>query len=467
MGDPIKAILVAGTQSGAGKTTVTIGLMAAFKRRGLRVQGFKIGPDFIDPGYHTAVTGIPSRNLDGWMLSEETNRALFAKWGGEADLCIIEGAMGLFDGYGTTEEGSAAQMAKWLQVPVLLVVDAKGASRSVAATLWGFEHFDEALSVRGVLFNRVGSESHLGLLKAAAADRSHLDLAGALPRDPELALPERHLGLAQAEEALSDPLIEKLAGVMEKWVDLDRVLKMAEECRFQAASPVAGIKRRFARKAKPSAGIRLGVARDEAFSFYYRDNLDLLEEAGAELVDFSPIRDQRLPDAIQGLYFGGGYPELHAAALSRNASLIAEVRAAGEKGLPIYAECGGLIYLAQGLFDAEERYTPLVGLFPSRARMLKKRKALGYVEVTLKEDCLLGKSGAAARGHEFHYSELMEPLEGEPEIRSVYEARSRREAAPGGSGFQYRNTLASYVHLHFYSNPDFAGNFIGAAALSR
>jgi cobyrinic acid a,c-diamide synthase len=461
----VKAILIAGTQSGVGKTTITIGLMAAFKKRGLRVQGFKIGPDFIDPGYHLSVTGIPSRNLDGWMLSEETNRALFAQWGAEADLCIIEGAMGLFDGYGTTEEGSAAQMAKWLKLPVLLVVDAKGASRSVAATLWGFESFDPALSVRGVLFNRVGSEGHVALLKAAAVDRSHLEVAGALPRDAELVLPERHLGLTQAGEALSDSYLDRLGGFIQKWVDLDLILRMAGECRFQPASSVSMKKTPPAQEMKKRPQVRLGVAWDDAFSFYYRDNLDLLQNAGAELVYFSPIRDEKLPPSLDGLYFGGGYPELHAASLSKNVSLIDEIRKEGERGLPIYAECGGLIYLTRGVLDGEERYFPFVGLFPSRARMLKKRKALGYVEVKLKENCLLGKAGEVARGHEFHYSELVEALQGQSEIRSVYDAYDRKGAAV--SGFQYKNTLASYVHLHFYSNPAFVEGILAATAFSK
>jgi cobyrinic acid a,c-diamide synthase len=465
MGKEIKAILVGGTQSGVGKTTVTIGLMAAFRRRGLRVQGFKIGPDFIDPGYHTAVTGIPSRNLDGWMLPEETNRLLFARWGAEADLCIIEGAMGLFDGYGTTEEGSAAQMAKWLGVPVLLVVDAKGASRSVAATLWGFENFDKALSVRGVLFNRVGSESHAALLKGAAADRSPLDMVGALPRDLELTLPERHLGLAQAEEVLSDSYLDRLSGLIEKGVDLDQLLKIASECRFQPAGAVAEEGGRPVQKKNRSSPVRLGVAWDEAFSFYYRDNLDLLQNAGAELVYFSPIRDEKLPPSLHGLYFGGGYPELHAAGLSKNDSLIDEIRKKGENGLPIYAECGGFIYLTEGLFDGEDHAFPFVGLFPSRARMLKKRKALGYVEVRLKEDCLLGNAGTVARGHEFHYSELIENFQGRPEIRAVYEAASRKGTVV--SGFQYKNTLASYVHLHFHSNPGFAEGLLASMAFPK
>jgi cobyrinic acid a,c-diamide synthase len=459
----MKAILIAGTQSGVGKTTVTIGLMAAFKKRGLRVQGFKIGPDFIDPGYHTAVTGIPSRNLDGWMLSREANRTIFEEWGGQADLCIIEGAMGLFDGYGTTEEGSAAQMAKWLQVPILLVADAKGASRSVAATLWGFENFDKELSVRGALFNRVGSENHAALLKAATTDRSHLAVAGALPHDAELVLPERHLGLAQAREVVDDAYIGRLSDFIEQGVDLDLVLKAASECGFRPTPPSAGNRSRVVQKTKRSSPVRLGVALDEAFSFYYRDNLDLLQNTGAELVYFSPIRDKRLPPSLHGLYFGGGYPELHAGSLSQNASLIDEIRTQGEKGIPIYAECGGLVYLTGGLLDADGRHYPLVGLLPSRARMLKKRKALGYVEVKLKENCLLGKTGEVARGHEFHYSELIETLEDRPEIRSVYAAVSRRGATV--SGFQYKNTLASYVHLHFYSNPVFVEGFL--AAMSR
>jgi cobyrinic acid a,c-diamide synthase len=334
------------------------------------------------------------------------------------------------------------------------VVDAKGMSRSAGAILLGYEKFDPDLKLGGALFNRIGSDHHLDLLKETAAGQ--VAVVGGLFRDEALALPERHLGLTQAEEVLSNAFVDRLVQSIEKGVDLDLLLQIASTAVERRGPEMPTLTQKNKDKK-----VRIGVARDDAFSFYYQDNLDLLEESGAELVYFSPMRDHALPPSLQVLYLGGGYPELYAKALSENISLMKEIRARAESGLPIYAECGGLIYLTEGVLDAAGSFFPLIGLFPTRARMLQKRKALGYVEVALKADCLLGKAGQRGRGHEFHYSELTDPLEGRPGIGSVYEAKARRgSGAP--SGYQYKNTLASYVHLHFHSNPAWAQGLLAS-----
>ncbi len=444
----LNPIVIAAPSSGCGKTTITLGLLAALKRRGLIVAPFKVGPDFIDPGHHSAACGRVSRNLDGWMCSKGWVRDCYARGCAGADLAVIEGVMGLFDGAaGNSDAGSTAEITRWLGGRLVLVVDARAQARSAAAVVKGFTTFDPGLGFAGVVFNRVGSPGHAAMLREAMASVPGLPpVLGCLPRQAELAMPERHLGLVTAEDARSDHgFFERAADLVENHLDLDRLL--AEAGRRTGDEPVA-----VAGRQRPASGrVRLGVARDAAFCFYYPDNLELLERAGAELVFFSPLADERLPDRLDGLYLGGGYPELHAAKLAQNSSLLAQIRELAAKGLPVYAECGGFMALARSIDGA-----PMAGVFPARAQMLPRRRALGYREVTLAADSPLGPTGTTLRGHEFHYSDMAMPAE----VPRAYRLTRRAGEDAGEEGYLIGNVLGSYVHLHFGSNPQVARNFV-------
>ena len=451
MNHQTRGLVIAGTQSGVGKTTVTLGLLAALRRRGLVVQPFKVGPDFIDPGHHTRAAGRVSRNLDGWMLSREANAALFCRQARGADVAVVEGVMGLFDGYdGSSDAGSTAQMAKWLGLPVLLVVDARAMARSAAALVHGFASFDPDLSLAGVIFNRIGSPTHLEYLQQGLAALQGVRGFGGLPRDPELAIPERHLGLATTEDhPLGEAYLTHLADWLEAHLDLDGLLEALPQLTLPEEQTPAVV----------APAVRLGVARDRAFCFYYPENLELLAEAGAELVPFSPLDDRELPPGLHGLYLGGGYPELYAGPLAANAGLRQAVYDFAAAGLPIYAECGGLMYLAQEIRDLEGQAHPMAGVFPFTVRMLPRLKALGYREVTLAAAGLLGPAGTRARGHEFHYSEMV----GEPVgVARLYRVTPRKGGEAVAEGYCAGNVLASYVHLHFGSNPEVARSLVAS-----
>jgi cobyrinic acid a,c-diamide synthase len=452
---PRHRIVIAGTHSGVGKTTVATALMCALRRRGHRVQGFKAGPDFIDPTFHQAATGRPSHNLDGWMLSREANLALFEQAMRGADVAVVEGVMGLFDGRdATSAAGSTAELARWLDAPVILIVDAAAMAGSVAALVRGFEEFDPALRIGGVIFNRAAGAGHAALLAEALAAHCRARSLGELPREAAIELPERHLGLKLAEEVLDDARLNALADWVERHVDLDRLLRIGAD-----ASPAAPAEQKRAAAAPPPARTRIGIARDRAFCFYYQDNLDLLRSLGAELVEFSPIADAHLPAGLGGLYLGGGYPELHAAALSANATLRAEVAAFARSSAPVYAECGGFMYLCAGIIGAEGAAHPMAGVFPAWARMQPRLAALGYVEVEAGEAAAWLPAGVRARGHEFRYS-TVDPMP--PRIDRVYRIDSRG-AAPC-EGYRAGAAIASYVHLHFRSCPSLAAAFVAASA---
>jgi len=441
-------LVIGGTHSGVGKTTIATALMAAYTRRGLRVQPFKVGPDFIDPGFHEAACGRPSRNLDGWMLSREANLQTFARASADADLAIIEGVMGLFDGRdATTESGSTAEMAKWLSAPVLLVADASAMARSAAALVRGFEDFDASLDVAGVLFNRVGSARHADLLRETATSCCREVPVGFLPPNDNIALPSRHLGLTMAAESLTRTCLDEMAAWIERHVDLDRLLRLAQEHSRPLAANGTG------QKACPTIA-RIGIARDEAFCFYYRDNLDLLRAAGAELVEFSPMADAELPKDISGLYLGGGYPELHAAALSANRPMLDAVR---QFPGPIYAECGGFMYCTKAIVDATGVAHEMAGLFPTCARMQLHLAALGYLEAEASEDVLWLRAGERVRGHEFRHSEIDQMPANVRRCLRLHNGRGER-----GEGYMAGSVLAGYAHLHFGSAPEFARRFVEA-----
>jgi cobyrinic acid a,c-diamide synthase len=450
-----RAFIIAGTHSGVGKTTIALGIMAALKKRGLTVQPFKTGPDYIDPNHHSSVCKRPSYNLDTWMMGTERVEKTFVTALAKADAGIIEGVMGLFDGKdGKKEEGSTAHLAKTLGLPVLLVVDASSMGRSAGALVYGFERFDRKVKIAGIILNRVGSLRHFKMLKDAIEQRCRSKVLGYIPRDRELIIPERYLGLVTGSELKAQTLkfgvfLDKLIDLFEENIDLDYLLSLSYNTR-RAPAP-----HQFrARNTKPQT--RIAVALDNAFSFYYQENLDILKGLGAELIFFSPLKDRKLPNKTSGLYFGGGYPELYAENLALNNGLKKEIKEVARKGLPIYAECGGLMYLGGMLKDMDDKKYKMVDIFPWTSRMLKKRRALGYREVVATGDCPFLKKGETIRGHEFHYSEIDEPPDS---IKRGYLLVCDREGT-SSEGYLYKNVLASYIHLHFASNRKFAKGFL-------
>jgi cobyrinic acid a,c-diamide synthase len=451
---PLPAFVIAGTQSGVGKTTVSLGIMAALRRRGMKVQPFKIGPDFIDPGLHSKVCGVPSYNLDGWMLSQNYNRRSFQKNLRDKDVAVVEGMMGLYDGRsGATEEGSTAEMAKLLRLPVILVMDASAMARSAAAMVLGYRLFDSKTNVMGIIFNRVAGTGHLNYLREAMASLPSLECFGGIPVRNEIKISERHLGLTVAEEgSLHKRMINQLARLIEEHIDLDRLL---EKTQSKINAPAIETKTRSATNKEPL----IAVASDKAFCFYYPDNLQLIEKAGAKLKFFSPMTNPNLPAGTKGIYLGGGYPELFAKELSRNRPMRAAIRHFIEAGGTVYAECGGLMYLTETLTDCAGRQYPMVGAYPFKTRMLPRLEALGYREVVTTKKTFIAPV-EKIRGHEFHYSEIRGFVPGK-KIQTAYS-----KEGPGktriSEGYYYKNCLGSYVHLHFGSNPEFARGFVAA-----
>jgi cobyrinic acid a,c-diamide synthase len=449
----VKAVVIAGVASGVGKTTIATGLMGALAARGLRVQGFKVGPDYIDPSYHTQVTGRPSRNLDSWLLPLPTLRALFARAAADADVAVVEGVMGLYDG---RQQGSTAAVARLLGLPVVLVLDVSRQARSAAATALGFRLLDPAVRLVGVILNRVGSEAHRATVTEAIESAAGLPVLGALGRDAGLAVPERYLGLVpRFENPGGGEYLARGVAAVERGVDLGRLLT---RCEVPPPSPPADASLFPSAPLPPRA--RLAVARDRAFGFYYADALDLLAAHGLELAAFSPLADPTLPDGTDGVYLGGGFPELFAADLAANRPLLRQLRRAARRGLPIYAECGGLMYLARTLTDAAGARHRLAGLVPADVSLVGARLTLGYHEATAAADSLLLQRGESVRGHEFHYSRI-EPA---ASARPAYAIAGR---VPAAEGYARDGLLASYLHLHLAGAPQLAVRFGEACAAWR
>lgn len=437
------AFLIAAPHSGAGKTTVTLSLLSALKARGLKVQGFKSGPDYIDPLHHQSITGLPSHNLDTWMLPPEVNRNIFTNHASRADVSVVEGAMGLFDGVdGVRAEGSASSLALLLDLPVVLVVDARSMARSAAALVYGFVKFNPDQRFAGIIWNRVGSPAHRRILDEAVAQRGLPPVLGAFPRDETLSMGERHLGLVTPKEGGAETgWTEKLALAAETHIDIDKLLGSTRlECEhFEKPALWA------------EGGPVIAVARDRAYSFYYQENLSLLERLGARLVFFKPSEGDDVPETSDALYLGGGYPELYAEEISSNSAFMASIRRFHAEGKPIYGECGGFMTLCARLRDGSGKTHEMAGIFPSEAIMGKRLARLGYREVTGLPHSPL--SGLSARGHEFHYSAIGEMP---AEVARVYSSKNSRGEEAGAEGYASGSAIGSYVHLHFCSNPEIA-----------
>lgn len=507
-------LVIAGTGSGAGKTTITLGLMRAFADRGLQVQGFKCGPDYIDPTYHTAVTGRPSRNLDSWMTSSADVHNTFCRVSEGSDLSIIEGVMGLYDGKDpSSNTGSTAEIAMLTDTPVLLVVDVRSMARSAAAIVLGFQQLEPGLRIAGVIVNRCGSAGHYKMVKTAIEQMCGVPVLGWLPRDEQLHVPERHLGLVPAvERGELEPLFQQMAARVAEGADLDKIFALAcaasplepqqQQLSHADGMPVEDIPPWSAQEDQegsvehtpnhtPDTGQKvstdssihrgsllprnlgaestvlasgserpvIAVARDAAFNFYYEDNLELLQAAGAAIAYFSPLAGERIPEAASGVYLGGGFPEEFAAAIAANHTFLKDLRRAAEQDMPIFAECGGYMVLARTLTDRSGQPHTMAGLIPADVRMQERRAALGYREAKALQDCLLLKAGETLRGHEFHYS----VMSFEEETYSfAYETKGLRGSTR--EGYASGRLMAGYTHIHLASHPPAAERWVEACA---
>lgn len=478
----IPRILISADRSSSGKTTISMGLMAALVSRGYKVQPFKVALDYIDPSYHTEITGRFCRNLDGYLMDENGILDVYThacEAGDQADIAIIEGVRGLYEGFESLSDlGSTAQIAKILKCPVIFVINARSITRSSAALVNGYKNFDPDVEIAGVILNNIGSRRHAEKAKEAIEYYTGIPVIGIVPRDPSMQISMRHLGLIPALEGrrrLGDGgFEERLRGIEEiinKGIDVDRFLKIASSAKYLklpensvfSSTPDAGT-------CKP----RIGVALDEAFNFYYRDNIDLLELAGAEIVYFSPVKDSALPE-VDGLYIGGGYPELFAAELEANESMRSDIKKASAAGMPIYAECGGLMYLTEKIstgvpgkgtyHDAsmpESTYS-MVGALPGHTIMGQTR-VVSYNIGTLEKDCVIGKKGSSFKGHEFHHSEIREI----PDDAEFAITLSRGTGIKDDrDGLISGNTLGSYAHLHGVAYRELAGSLVEAARKFR
>jgi len=456
----IPRIIIAGTNSGCGKTTITIGIMAALVKRGLKVQSYKVGPDYIDPMFHSFITGRYSRNLDTWMLKEDKVCYLFAKNALDADVAVIEGVMGIYDGFGGyKKEGSTAHVSKVIKAPVVLVVNGEGLSLSLAALVNGFVNFDKEVAIKGIIINNIKSESHYRLLKEILEENTKMIVLGYLTKSEKYSLDSRHLGLIPSGEI--DDIVEKmevLSNEVAKTIDVELLLKIAGEAP-KLDKKVLEVSNLIERKNvnKP----RIGVALDKAFSFYYKDNLDLLEQMGAEILYFSPTVDEKLHENIHGLYIGGGYPEIYANELEKNESMRNDIKSRIESGLPAYAECGGMMYMSKNITDKTGKIYKMVGVIPGKSQMTTHLQRFGYVELEITGENVLSKQNCKVRAHEFHYSTITVD-EGFPTDYNVIKRRKSNKVFSWKCGYKTNKLLAGYPHIHFWSNLDLAKGFISS-----
>ncbi|WP_281885189.1 cobyrinate a,c-diamide synthase [Paenibacillus sp. YYML68] len=443
---PCRSLVIAGTGSGAGKTTVTIGLMAALRRRGLTVQGFKCGPDYIDPTYHKAVTGRPSRNLDSWMLGEEAVRELYSRATQDADIAVIEGVMGFYDGKDPKSNiGSTAEISQLLGAPVLLVVNCQSMARSAAAIVKGFQLLDPSVRIAAVFANKVGSVNHYRIVKEAIEQECGIPVIGYMVRDEALAMPERQLGLVPSiERGDLGTFFEELASRLEQTTHIEALLELSAAC--DAVVPSGGGLFREPERRYP---VTIAVARDASFSFYYEENLELLQLHGANLVSFSPLAGESVPSEADGIYIGGGFPEEFAERLSEQLQTAESIRIAVRSGMPTLAECGGFMYLTESIRDTAGRSYPMVGLIAGHVTMQRKLAALGLREVSGLPGNYLLPEGEQLRGHEFHYS-TYELGEGVEPLPHAYETKGMRGVKQ--EGVLLGKLIAGYTHLHFASN---------------
>ncbi len=447
-------IMIAGTASGCGKTTITCAVLQAFAGRGLKVMSYKCGPDYIDPMFHTRIIGVPSRNLDGFFMDRDTIRTLLVRNSRGADISVMEGVMGFYDGLGMTDEGSSYALARDTGTPVVLVVNCRGMSRSIEAVISGFAGFKKDAGIAGVIFNQLPEKLYPAM--QAYCERIGLRPLGFFPAVAQAQIGSRHLGLITAGEIsdLKDKM-QLLAQTATQYLDLDGIMEIAETAADWEPAPDAGQTLSARGPTGRSGRLRLACAQDAAFCFYYEDNLDLLRALGCEIVPFSPIADAHLPAGIDGLYLGGGYPELYAAQLEQNRSMRDEVRQAAKGGMPVYAECGGFLYLHRTLQTPDGGLFEMAGALDGSCRFAGKLQHFGYVTLTAACDTVLCRRGEKIRAHEFH------------RYRSDLACNAfdtEKGQAHWMSGVSQGNLLGGFPHIHFYANKEFAYHFVQSCA---
>ncbi len=452
----IPRLLLSADRSSAGKTTVAVGLMSVFSQSGFKVQPFKVGLDYIDPSYHAAVAGRSSRNLDGFLMDERAVRETFLHAANGSDIAIIEGVRGLYEGFDSLSDvGSTAQIAKILKTPVILLIDARSITRSTAAVVMGYKAFDPEVDIQGVILNKIGSPVHGRKAAEAIQHYTGVEVIGQIPRSDSLNMTMRHLGLVPAIEGIKrqegfQQQLSTIEDTIRSSIDIDRVVEIAKSSEpLDSSSP-----RLFRRGQNNQNSVTIGIAYDEAFNFYYSDMFDLLRLNGAHISYFSPLRDDKLPD-VDGIYIGGGYPELFASELESNKSMRVSMREASEAGMPIYAECGGLMYLTESLAYNSKIFN-MVGIVPALADVTYRR-TIGYTVGRIISDTIIGPKGTEFRGHEFHYSEVKEVNE---DLTFALKLERGKGISNGYDGIKIRNTLASYSHLHPLSYPNLPANFV-------
>ncbi len=456
----VPSLVIAAPQGRSGKTIVTVGLCAALAARGLRVQSFKKGPDYIDPSWLAEAAGRPCRNLDPFLMGRETVVSAFARGSAGADISIVEGAMGLYDGFDLEGSGSTAMLARWLDAPILLVVNAQRITRSAAALVQGYQRFEPDTRIAGVILNNVARGRHQAIVTQAVERYCGIPVVGALPRSESLIAPDRHLGLIpRAENESLSPTIAAARDAVLAYFDLDQILQISNfKSLLKDAAPTDNLKFEICH-------LRFGIVRDRAFTFYYPENLEALEAVGAELVFIDSLHDPHLP-TLDALYIGGGFPEVFMDELQANASLRAEVRAVIEDGLPVYAECGGLIYLSRSVTWGERR-AQMVGVFPCDIEMAGRPQGHGYVELEVTGENPLFARGTRLRGHEFHNSKLdltglaQAGLSG---LNIAYRVTRGHGLDGQCDGLAYKNVLAAYTHLHALGTPEWAPALVAKAA---
>ena len=451
-GIEIPRIVVAGTQSGVGKTTIVSGLLMELRKRGKKVQSYKVGPDYIDPGYHALASGRPCHNLDSWLMPQERLLSLFGSTSRGMDLAVVEGVMGLFDG-GRGGVASTAAIARLIGAPVVLVVNCRSAGESIAAVVLGFQQYDSGVKIAGVILNQIGSDTHEQMV-TEALQRIGVRVLGVIRRTENLKVQERHLGLVPVTENSAEAVLENIHAAITGHIDIEALIDIAAQAGCVEMPREASL--------PESRSARIGVAQDEAFSFYYPESLRVLEEMGAELVPFSPLRDKALPE-VDGLLLGGGFPEMFLEELSGNQAMHQSIREAAQRQMPMLAECGGYMYLCRQVTSFEGRDYLMTGLIPEVCRMEKRLQTVGYVEATALADNVLCKAGESLRGHEFHFSR-MEPVDSSVEKQPAFLMTKNRTGAQYRAGFAEQSLLASYLHIHFAGNLQAARRFVACCA---
>ncbi|ADL69739.1 cobyrinic acid a,c-diamide synthase [Thermoanaerobacterium thermosaccharolyticum DSM 571] len=444
-----KAFMIAGTHSGVGKTTITIGIIGYLSKK-QKVIPFKIGPDYIDAAYHRFASGNSAYNLDVYMLGDDYVKKSFLKHALSGDVALVEGVMGMYDGINNTSYGSSAHVAKLLNLPVVLVVDASGMAASVSALIKGYIEYDRDVKIAGVIFNRVGGEKHYKLLKECIERDLGIKAFGYLPHDDRISLPERHLGLMPIFEIKENHNFSILYDSIGEFIDVEGILDVCD-VNFKKDDL---IEEKVTAKTRET--VKIAIAYDEAFNFYYQDSFDALKEAGAELLPFSPLHDEALPKDISGIYIGGGFPEVFADKLSQNVRMLSLLKHNIDIGMPVYAECGGLMYLTKRIIDLDGNEHKMIGVFDLDAIMTKRLINFGYVEADVLQDNVLFKKGDVAMGHVFHNSKVSGEFN-----NFAYDVHKPNSKENWLCGYVYKNCLATYVHVNLFSYPNAVNRFIG------